>query len=210
MGTLGGAFASDDRSDEKKNSTSSHPEEMLDVSKVRLSDFSVQSSAATPETIQAKIDAAAPSEKEVEQLTKGVTEAAEEQNEEYNAAFANCFDVHKGEVWIDETVENLADLNKPASKKNNKNGCSGCCLILITNLLLFLALGGYIYAEKKGLVKTDYFEALDLPIASVTTEQSEITDSIHRESLEQTERKTSKASKKSKKSKRSRLLSMAL
>merc|ERR1711964_892815 len=186
--------------------------EMLDVSKVRASDFSVQSSAATAESrlqswiIQCKIEAADPSKKEVEQLTKSVTEAAEEQNEEYNDAFANCFDIHKSDVWMDETVENLADLNRPASKKNEKKGgCGGCCLILVTNILLFLALGGYIYAEKKGLVKTDYFEALDLPIASDsealcgTTEQSEITDSIHRESLEQIERKNSKASKKSKK-----------
>merc|ERR1711964_651309 len=157
-----------------------------------------------------KIEAAAPSKKEVEQLTKSVTEAAEEQNEEYNEAFANSFDVQKGEVWTDEYVKNLADLNKPAPQKNEKKGgCSGCCLILITTILLFLALGGYIYAEKKGLVKTDYFEAIDLPIASdsVTTEQPEITDSIYGKSLEQTERK---ASKKSKKSKRSRLLDMAL
>merc|ERR1711964_137454 len=162
-----------------------------------------------------KIEAAAPSKKEVEQLTKSVTEAAEEQNEEYNEAFANSFDVQKGEVWTDEYVKNLADLNKPAPQKNEKKGgCSGCCLILITTILLFLALGGYIYAEKKGLVKTNYFEAIDLPIASdseaLTTGQPEITESIYGKPLEQTERKASKAPKKSKKSKRSRLLDMAL
>merc|ERR1711964_879418 len=94
------------------------------------------------------------------------------QDAEYNQDFGNCFDVHKKQVWIDENEAAMDRLKKPTpakAKKEKKGGC-GFCWILV---LLVFALGGFIYAEKAGLVQTNFFDAIDLPIGKASSAEAQ-------------------------------------
>merc|ERR1711964_313600 len=131
----------------------------LDVDAARASEFSVQSSAITPEAMD---------------------EIVEKQKHE-----------------ADELKKQSAKVEKPQG-----GGCGCICWLLI---LMILGVAGYAYAERSGMVATNYFEAIDIPGLPKAARSRRLVESIFREPLKM----ETPSPRPARKVARSRLLDMA-
>merc|ERR1711964_887609 len=76
----------------------------------------------------------------------------EKQSPEFEKSFQNNFDVNKKQVWLQENQDAQKRINGDKRRKSQKGGCSCCCCVVVLFVVLLAAFGGYIVAEKQGML----------------------------------------------------------